>query len=276
MTSHYQERINSPDRSFNLAEIREIWDYRHLLFQLVLRQHKIRYKQSALGLVWAVVNPLITMIVFTLVFDRMANVPSYDIPYPVFSFAGLVPWNFFSKNVAAGTVSVVTNSALIRDVYVPRYIIPVMTQFSGLVDLAISFVVFIVLMLGFGLIPSTRIIFLPFFLLLIMMVSLGISFFLAALHVRFRDVGHLIGYTLQLLLLLSPVAYPSDIMMEPWRTLYGLNPMVTAIDGWRWAILGLDILHLPSVMLSFATATLLLVGGYIFYSRAESTFADWI
>lgn len=269
-------RYNRATDRNQLPKSSEIWSHRYLIIQLVLREFKARYTQSVLGILWIAIAPIVTMLVFTFVFRRLAEVPSYNIPYPVFSFAALVPWGFFQSGINLGSKSVLTYRQFITDVYIPRIIIPFLTQFTGLVDMLINFFVFMILMLIFGILPSVNSIFLIPLTLQLFILSTGISLISSALHVRFRDIQPLIGYILQVAVFLSPVAYPTEIVDDQLRTLYSLNPMVGILDTWRWAILGTDTLHLPTIFISVIITLVIFVIGLTFYTRSESTFVDWI
>jgi len=269
-------RVSRPSQGSRLPSITEAWAFRHMLWQLVRRDFKTRYMQSVLGILWIVITPIVTMIVYTFVFKRIADVPSYDIPYPVFSFAAIVPWGFFTRGVSLGSKSVIANQQLIKDVYVPRILIPFSTQFTGIMDMLINFGVFLILMFIFGIVPPAQSIFVIFFLVLMFMLTVGISFFLSALQVRFRDIGQLVGFAIQIMFFLTPVAYPSGIVQEPFRMIYGLNPMVGILDGWRWAMLGTDSLYLPHTVASVVITLVVFVVGILYYSHAEKTFVDWI
>lgn len=269
------ERINKPSEGFSL-DLNELWRYRYTISQLIMRNFKARYRQSILGIAWAILEPLITMTVFTLIFTKVTRVPSYDIPYPLFSFAGLVPWNLFAQGITMASTSVVTNSILVKEVYLPRLIIPLTSVFFGFINFLIAFVILLLMMLYYGYWPTLRILLLPLLVVLIFTTLFGTSLWLSALHVRFRDIGQMVQYVIRIMLFLTPVAYPSNVISEPWRTLYGLNPMVTVIEGFRWALLDVETLYLPSVILSCMMATLLLITGVIYFNRAESAFPDII
>jgi lipopolysaccharide transport system permease protein len=254
--------------------LRELWDYRELLYFLVWRNIKVRYKQTAIGAAWAIIQPLMTMIIFTLVFGKFANVPSDGLPYPIFSYAALLPWTYFATSLNLSTLSVVSNSNLITKVYFPRLFLPVSAILSGLIDFGISFIFFLVMMIWYGTIPGWGVVFLPGFVLLTILTALSVSLWLSAINVRYRDVGQAIPFLIQLWLFASPVAYPVSVVPEKWRLLYSLNPMTGVIEGFRWALLGREMPSLVSIAISIAVVLALLFGGIIFFKRMEETFAD--
>lgn len=274
--SDFPEVVNKPITGFALPDFGEMWRYRNLLINLVARELKSRYKQSILGIAWAVINPMITIVVFSFVFDRLAAVPSYDVPYPLFSFAGLAPWALFARGITSSATSIVREQPMVTKIYVPRMLIPLSKMFTGMVDFAIAFVVLVIMGLALGYVPTANVIWLPFLILLAIMTALGVGLFLTALHVRFRDIGQVVPYMVQIWMYLSPVAYPTELLQEPLRTLYGINPMVTVCDGFRWALLGIDVFHPPSAILSTISAIVILLGGMFVFRRMESTFPDLI
>lgn len=269
-------RINRPEAGWSFPDWQELWRYRYTLNELIKRQIKIRYKQTVLGFLWAIINPLITMVVFTVVFGSLAKVPSYDIPYPIFNFTALVPWLLFSRGLTITAVSVVSNSNLYTKVYVPRLLAPIATLFAGFIDFLIAFALLLVMMLMFGYLPSIKIVLIPLFTLLAMMTVLGFGLWFAAMHVHFRDVGQAIPFLAQIWMYLTPVAYPSSLVKEPWRTVYGLNPMTTVVEGFRWALLDIDALEPDTALLSVIIALVVLITGILYFRRAEGTFADLI
>jgi len=268
--------INKPREGWTLPDIHEVWQFRYMLAQLVDVELRARYKQTIMGVLWAVLSPMIMMVVFTIVFSRLANVPSYDIPYPIFAFAGLVPWTLFSKGLAASSTSIVASAAIIGKVYFPRVLVPLSKVFTGFIDFLLALVVLFVMMLIYGFLPELRGLSVIFFALLAMLAAFGVGLWLSALHVRFRDIGHLVPFMVQALLYLSPVAYPSNLLTEPWRTLSGINPMVTVCDGFRWALLGLDTFHAPTVLVSTVVTLLLVISGLYVFQRLEDSFPDLV
>jgi lipopolysaccharide transport system permease protein len=241
---------------------------------LTWRDIKVRYKQTALGAAWAILQPFLTMVVFSLFFGRLANIPSDGVPYPIFSYGGLLPWTFFSTGLSQSAVSLVGSSNLITKVYFPRLAIPIATVLSGVVDFALAFVVLLGMMVFYGIAPTWNIIWLPGFLLLALVTCLGVGLWLSALNVKYRDVRYVIPFITQFWLFATPIAYPSTLLDQPWRTLYGLNPMVGVVEGFRWALLGTETRPGLIVLVSSATAIAVLVGGAFYFRRMEKTFAD--
>lgn len=262
-----------PSRGWKVLNLRELWKYRELLYFLTWRDVKVRYKQTALGAAWAIIQPFFTMVVFSLFFGRLAKVPSDGVPYPIFSYAALLPWNYFAYALGQAGNSLVGSANLIRKVYFPRLVIPLASVLAGLVDFAIAFMVLLGMMVYFGVRPTTGALLLPAFLLLALVTALGVGLWLSALNVKYRDVRYIIPFLTQFWMFATPVAYPSSLLSEPWRTLYGLNPMVGVVEGFRWALLGTQP---PSAMIgmSAAVAGVLLVSGAFYFRRMEKTFAD--
>jgi lipopolysaccharide transport system permease protein len=263
-----------PSSGWRALNLRELWAYRELLYFLVWRDIKVRYKQTALGASWAVIQPFFTMVVFSLFFGRLAGVPSDDLPYPIFSFAALVPWTFFASGLTLSANSLVGSQQLIKKVYFPRLAIPVATVLSGLVDFAIAFIVLLAMMWFYGIVPGVAILWTAPLLLLALVTCLGVGLWLSALNVQYRDVRHAIPFLTQLWLFATPIAYPSSLLDEPWRTLYAINPMVGVVEGFRWALLGADTAPGPMILVSSAAAIAILVGGALYFRRLERTFAD--
>jgi lipopolysaccharide transport system permease protein len=255
-------------------KLSELWEYRELLYFLIWRDIKVRYKQTALGATWAVIQPFFTMVVFSLFFGRLAGMPSDGIPYPIFSFAALVPWSFFANGLSQSSNSLVGSSNLITKVYFPRLIIPLASSFSGVVDFLIAFGVLIVMMLYYSLLPTLNVLWLPLFFLLAMVTSLGVGLWLSALNVEYRDVRFIVPFITQFWLFVTPIAYPSSLLSEPWHTLYGLNPMVGVVEGFRWALLGTKTAPGPIIAVSSAAAIVILITGAFYFRRMEKTFAD--
>lgn len=263
-----------PSRTWVSLGLRELWNYRELIYYFVWRDIKIRYKQTVLGAAWAIIQPLFTMVIFSLFFGRLAKIPSESIPYPLFAFAALVPWNFFANGVTFSSTSLVTSSDLLKKVYFPRLSIPISKVLSGGVDFLLAFAVLLVMMIYYGFKPTAHIIWLPFFLLLALATCMGVSLWLSAMHVQFRDVQYAIPFLIQAWLFATPIAYPSTLLSEPWRTLYGVNPMVGVVEGFRWSLLGTDMEPGPIVLVSSVIAIVLLVSGTIYFRRLERSFAD--
>jgi lipopolysaccharide transport system permease protein len=253
--------------------LRELWAHRELLYFLTWRDLKVRYKQTVLGAAWAVIQPFFTMVVFSLFFGRVAGIPSDGVPYPIFSFAGLLPWGLFANSLGRSSNSLVGSAHLISKVYFPRLVVPISSVFSGLVDFAIAFVVLLGMMLYYSMWPTSAALLLPVFVLLALITALGVGLWLSALNVQYRDVGYLSAFLIQLWLFATPVAYPSSLLPEPWRTLYGLNPMVGVVEGFRWALLGTSPPG-PMIALSALVSVAVLVTGALYFRRLERTFAD--
>ena len=264
----------APSKGWVPLRLRELWEYRELLYFLVWRDVKVRYKQTALGASWAIIQPFLTMVVFSIFFGHLAKVPSDGIPYPIFSFAALVPWTFFANGLSQSSNSLVGSGTLISKVYFPRLIIPLASVFSGIVDFAIAFLVMLAMMLYYGLVPTLNVIWLPLFLLLALVTSLGVGLWLSALNVEYRDVRYVVPFITQFWLLATPIAYPSSLLNQPWRSLYGLNPMVGVVEGFRWALLRSNTAPGPIIAVSSAAALVILITGAFYFRRMEKTFAD--
>jgi lipopolysaccharide transport system permease protein len=252
----------------------EVWRYRELLYFLVWRDIKVRYKQTALGAAWAILQPVMTMVVFSIFFGRLAKVPSDGIPYPVFAFAALLPWQLFAFALTESSNSLVANQNLITKVYFPRLVVPIASVLAGLVDFAIAFAVLLGLMAFYGITPTRAVVVLPLFVLLAVATALAVGLWLSALNVKFRDVRYTIPFLTQLWMFATPVAYPSSLVPEPWRAWFGLNPMAGVVEGFRWALLGRS--GGPGVLMwvSIVAVVALLLGGLVYFRRMETTFAD--
>jgi lipopolysaccharide transport system permease protein len=253
-----------------------LYQYRELLYFLIWRDVKIRYKQTAIGVAWAVLQPFATMVLFALVFGRFAGVPSEGVPYPVFAYVALLPWYYFSQAVTESGRSLVGDSNLIRKVYFPRLVIPLAAVIRPLVDFSLSFLVLLYLMLWFGVRPTWGVATLPALVLLALVTALGVGVWLSALNVRYRDVGHTIPFLMQLWMFASPVAYPVSVVPQPWQFIYSLNPMVGVVEGFRWALLGRATADLRAVFASLVIVLAVLVTGLIYFRQTEQTFADVI
>jgi lipopolysaccharide transport system permease protein len=265
--------IEPPRGLFNLS-LGEVWTYRELLYFFVWRDVKVRYKQTAIGVLWVVLQPLLTMGVFTIFFGRLAKLPSNGLPYPVFYFAALVPWTYFSTALLSCTNVVVDNQNVITKVYFPRLVLPVAAVSSGLVDFSIGFVVMIALTLGYGIRPTIATFLLPVLILLAALTALSVGLWTSALNALYRDVRSIIPFFVQFWMLASPVAYPSSLVPERWRWLYGLNPMAGVVDGFRWALTRHGQPPGPMLLVSSAMVVILLIGGLIFFKRIEGNVAD--
>lgn len=265
-----------PSNGFVSLKLAELWEYRELLYFLVWRDVKVRYKQTALGAAWAIIQPVLTMVVFSIFFGKLGKLSSDGLPYPIFAFAALVPWTLFANGLTQGTGSLVGSSHLIKKVYFPRLIIPIASVLAGVVDFLLAFVVLIALMIFFGISPTFNIVWLPVFLALTLIASLAVSLWLSALNVQYRDVKYLIPFLTQIWLFATPIAYSSTLLEEPWRAIYGLNPMVGVVEGFRWALLGTETA--PGIMAGVSALVSLigLISGAYYFRRMEKTFADVI
>ena len=263
-----------PSKGWVSLRLRELWAYRELLYFLIWRDIKVRYKQTVLGATWAIIQPFFTMVVFSLFFGKLAKIPSDGIPYPIFSYAALVPWSFFANGLNQASNSLVGNSNLINKVYFPRMTMPIASVLGGIVDFALAFIMLIGMIFYYGMVPTVNVVWLPFFLMLAFVTSLGVSLWLSAMYVQFRDVRHIIPFLTQIWLFATPIAYPSSLLSEPWRTIYGINPMVGVVEGFRWALLGSHAAPGPIIVVSSMAAMGLLISGAFYFRRMEKTFAD--
>jgi len=266
--------ILRPQRGWITLNLHELWEFRELLFFLTWRDIKVRYKQTVLGAAWAIIQPLFTMVIFSLFFGQLAKVPSDGLPYAVFSYAALVPWTFFATVLTQASNSLVMDANMLKKVYFPRLIMPTASMLAGLVDFALAFVILLGMQFFYGIVPTWHMIWLPYFLLLAMITALGVGLWLAALNVQFRDVRYMVPFLVQAWLFATPIAYPSSLLAEPWRTLYGINPMAGVVEGFRWALLGTSHAPGPILIVSTLGALVLLVSGAFYFRRMEKTFAD--
>ena len=256
--------------------LKEIWEYRELSVFFLWRDIKVRYKQTILGVAWAVLQPFLTMIVFSIFFGKLAKVPSDNLPYPIFSYAALVPWQLFSSSVSLSSNSLINNTNLITKVYFPRVLLPFASVLSCLVDFAIAFVVLIGMMIYYDIYPTIWIITLPVFTVLAILASLAISLWLSPLNVKYRDVKYVIPFFVQFWLFITPIAYPSSLVPEQWRLLYSLNPMTGVVQGFRWALLGNPIEADIYIFISIAVTIILFISGLYYFRNVENSFADVI
>ncbi|MCA2970521.1 MAG: ABC transporter permease [Acidobacteriaceae bacterium] len=264
----------APSKGWVSLQLKELYAYRELLYFLIWRDVKVRYKQTALGAAWAIIQPFFTMLVFSLFFGRLAKMQSDGLPYPVFAYAALVPWTFFAQGLSQASDSLVGSANLIRKVYFPRLAIPVGTVAGGVVDFALAFGVLLLMMFYYGVRPGWQIVWLPLLLLLALVTALGVGLWLSALNVKFRDVKYVVPFVTQFWMFLTPIAYPSSLLPEVWRPVYALNPMVGVVEGFRWALLGTDTAPGPMLGVSATVALLLLVSGAFVFRRMEKSFAD--
>ena len=263
-----------PATGWTSLGLKELWEYRELLYFLTWRDIKVRYKQTALGAAWAIIQPVFMMLVFSLFFGRLAKVPSDGIPYPVFTFCALLPWQLFAHSLTESSNSLVANERLITKVYFPRLVVPIAAVLGGLVDFAIAFILLLGMMAYYGIVPGIAVLALPALILLAIMTALAVGLWLSALNVQYRDVRYTINFLVQFWLFATPVAYPSSLIPKAWRPLYGLNPMAGVVEGFRWALLGKAQPPGPILAVSIGVVLVLLLGGLYYFRRMEQQFAD--
>jgi len=263
-----------PSGGWISLNLREIWEYRELIYFFVWRDLKVRYRQTILGVSWAVLQPFLTMVILSLFFGRLAKIPSDGLPYPVFSYAALVPWTFFASSLTTASNSIISSSNMLKKIYFPRMTLPIAAVLSGLVDLFLALLVLLGMMLVYGLVPTANVLWLPALLLLTLVTSLGASLWLSAMNVQFRDVRYAVPFLIQAWMFATPVAYPSSLLSEPWKTVYGLNPMAGVVEGSRWALLGTDTAPGLIILVSTLVAVALLLSGAYYFRRMEKSFAD--
>ena len=268
--------VIQPPRGLGSLDVAALWEYRELLYFLVWRDVKVRYKQTFIGASWAIFQPAMTMAIFTVVFGNFAKIPSDGLPYAVFAYTALLPWTYFSTALSRSGTGLVSNANLITKVYFPRLIVPLASVIAPAVDFLFAFLLLLGLMAWFGIVPTWGILVLPLFFLLAMITALAIGLWLAPLNARYRDVGHTIPFVTQFWMFASPVVYPVSLIPESWRLLYSLNPMVGVIEGFRWALLGKGDTDFSPMLVSVAVVLVLLVGGLVFFKRMERTLADVI
>jgi lipopolysaccharide transport system permease protein len=263
-----------PSRGLFNLDLASVWEFRELVYFFVWRDFKVRYKQTVIGVAWAVLQPLLTMAIFTVIFGFFAKMPSDGVPYPIFAFTALLPWTYFAQAISRSGTSLVGDSNLIKKVYFPRLIIPVASVVAPLVDFFVSFFVLLAMMIWYGISPTWGVVTLPLFLVLACATALGVSLWLAPLNAKYRDVGHTIPFLVQLWMYASPVVYSVNIVPEKWRLLYGLNPVAGVIEGFRWALLGTERPAFHVIGISTIVIVVLLASGIVFFKRMERTFAD--
>lgn len=268
--------VIQPPRGLGSLDVAAVWEYRELLYFLVWRDVKVRYKQTFIGASWAIFQPAMTMAIFTVIFGNFAKIPSDGLPYAVFAYTALLPWTYFSTALSRSATGLVSNANLITKVYFPRLIVPLASVIAPAVDFLFAFLLLLGLMAWFGIVPTWGILVLPLFFLLAMITALAIGLWLAPLNARYRDVGHTIPFLTQFWMFASPVVYPVSLIPESWRLLYSLNPMVGVIEGFRWALLGKGDTDFSPMLVSVAVVLVLLVGGVVFFKRMERTLADVI
>lgn len=274
LLQQYHLRIE-PSKGWVSLKLRELWEYRELLYFLTWRDIKVRYKQTVLGAAWAIIQPFFTMVVFSLFFGNLAKIPSDGIPYPIFSYTALVPWTFFAYGLQQSSNSLVASANLLKRIYFPRLVIPISSVLSGVVDFVLAFIVLLIMMLVYGILPTVNVVFLPLFLLLAFVTLLGVGMWLAAMNVQFRDVRYTIPFITQFWMFATPIAYPSSLIKDDLlRALYGINPMTGVVEGFRWALCDTDTAPGPIIIVSGIVAIALLVSGMYYFRRMEKTFAD--
>ena len=269
-------RVIRPSQGRISLQLFRLWEYRELLFFLSWRDLKVRYKQTVLGVAWAILQPLATMLAFSIFFGRLARIPSAGVPYPIFAFCALVPWQMFSFVLTESGNSLLHNQYMLTKIYFPRLIVPIAPVLTALVDFAVAFAMLVVMMVYYGVVPRLTILLLPFFLVLAVLTALAVGVWLAALTAEYRDVRYTVPFLTQFWMYVTPIAYPSSLVPEKWRILYGLNPMAGVVEGFRWALLGTPPTPLAALLPSVLIVLLLLFGGLIYFRRLESTFADVI
>mgnify|MGYP006283547679 CR=1 FL=1 len=275
-----QQTVIQPPRGLADLGLRELWAYRELLFFLVWRDVKVRYKQTALGVAWIVLQPVVSMVVFSYLFGNLLKVESGNVPYPIFNYAALLPWNYFASSLTQSATGVVNSRHLITKVYFPRLVIPISGVLSGLVDFGVAFLVLLGLMAYFGITPTAAVALLPAFIVLAALTALGFGLWLSALNVRYRDVKYVVPYLVQIGMYITPVVYGSTLIPERFRFLLGLNPMTGVVEGFRWALLGNRLAGAQApgglFVISIAITLIVLVSGFIFFRHTEHSFADII
>lgn len=266
-------RVAPPTRWVEL-DLADVWTHRELLYFLIWRHLKLRYKQTVLGTTWAVLQPLLTMLTFTVIFGHLAKLPSQGLPYPIFYYTGLLPWLYFANSLTAATNTMVDHQRMITKVYFPRVLLPAAAVLAGLVDFAAAFGVLLLLMLWYGIMPTSLVLLTPIFLLLAVATALGVGSGLAALYARYRDVRYALQFLVMLWMFVSPVLYPSTMIPERWRWLYGLNPMAGVLEGFRWTITGATQPSAALLIASTVVAASMLIGGLLYFQHVEATIAD--
>jgi lipopolysaccharide transport system permease protein len=266
--------VIQPTRGLFCLDLNGIWHYRELLYFLIWRDIKVRYKQTVIGTGWAIFQPLMTMVIFTVVFGHFAKVPSDGLPYPIFAYTALLPWNYFAQAISRSGISLVGNANLISKVYFPRLIVPLSAAVAPLVDFVVAFVVLLGMMAWFGIVPTWHALTIPLFLFIALVAALAVGLWLSALNVKYRDVGYAIPFLIQFWMYASPVAYPVSLVPDKWRPLYSLNPMAGVIEGFRWALLKQASPDLGVMLMSAVMIMALLFGGIVYFGQTEETFAD--
>ena len=275
-SGHKHKTVITPPRGWLSIDIREIWAYRELLMLLAWRDASIRYKQSVVGMGWAVIQPVMMMIIFTIIFGKFARLPSEGIPYPIYTYCALLPWNYFARSLSDSSGSLISSTPLVTKVYFPRLVLPFSKVFAGLIDFGIAFIVMFGMMAWYRIPPTAGILLLPFFILIAMLSSLGVGLWLTAVNVKYRDIVFVVPFLSQLWMYASPVAYSTAIVPEKWQWVYSINPMVGVIEGFRWALLGKAAPDMGMMVISNVIIILIFISGLYYFRKMEKTFADII
>jgi lipopolysaccharide transport system permease protein len=266
--------VIEPSKGWVSLRLGALWRFRELLYFLIWRDVKVRYKQTLLGAAWAILQPLLTMVIFSVFFGKLAGMPSDGVPYPLFAYIALVPWTFFANGLTLSSNSLVSNRTLLRKGYFPRLVIPVSAVASGLIDFGIAFVVLLGLAAKYGVTPTVHVLWLPALVLLALVTALGVGLWFAALNVLYRDIQYIVPFLVQVWLYATPIVYPSSLVPARWRTLYAINPMVGVVEGFRWALLGTGTAPGPMILVSAVVSIAILIGGLFFFRRMEKSFSD--
>lgn len=263
-------------RKISKDYLKELWHYRELFYFLSWRDILVKYKQTVVGIAWSIIKPVLTMVVFTIVFGKLAKLPSGDVPYPILVFTALLPWQFFANALSLGGMSVVDNAGLVAKVYFPRVIMPSVSIVVSLVDFIIAMIIMAVLMVWYKYMPSANVVFIPFFTLIAAMFALGLGFWVSALNVKYRDFRYIVPFIVQFGMYISPVGFSSDIIPDKWKLIYFLNPIAGVIEGFRWAVLGNSNIYFPGLVMSAFFVLAVFFSGFVFFRKSENTFADVI
>lgn len=275
-SAEFKELVLEPPRGWFDLRMHDIWEFRELLYFLVWRDIKVRYKQTALGAAWAVIQPIVSMIIFSVVFGKLANLPSNGIPYPIFSYVALLPWQLFSKALSDAAGSLVNNQQFVTKIYFPRIFLPASSILSGMLDFLIALVILFIMMWYYHIPLTWHALLLPLLVIFVLVTSMAAAIWLATINVKYRDVKYVLPFLMQVWLYVTPVAYSSTLIPEKWRILYGLNPMAGVVEGFRWALLGQQSPFGPLIMASVLIVIPLFIGGVMYFQRMELTFSDVI
>jgi lipopolysaccharide transport system permease protein len=274
MSAEVPVTVIAPSKGWVALRLGALWRFRELLYFLIWRDVKVRYKQTVLGAAWAILQPLLTMVIFSIFFGKLARMPSDGVPYPLFAYVALVPWTFFANGLTLSSGSLISNQGLLRKVYFPRLVIPISAVASGLIDFAIALVVLIGMVVWYGITPTSNIVWLVPLILLALVTALGVGLWFSALNVLYRDIQYIVPFLVQVWLYTTPIVYPSSLVPPSWRTVYAINPMVGVVEGFRWALLGTGTAPGPVILVSAMAALTILVGGLFFFRRMEKSFSD--